>query len=62
MNLVVVGGFFGGSIGLHSNCVFMYNFETNNWVKLFPSNLTKSYTTGKIHAPTPRDGAGLARY
>jgi hypothetical protein len=58
---VVVGGFFGGQIGLHSNCVFMYNFDTNDWVKLFPSAYVEGNSSGNVHAPAPRDGAGLAR-
>lgn len=53
---LIFGGFFGGSIGLHSNYVFLYNFETNEWSKLFPPlNISDN-----LHAPTPREGAGIA--
>jgi hypothetical protein len=54
---LVFGGFFGGTIGLHSNYMFQYKFETNDWVKLFPpKDMVES-----LHAPAPRDGAGIAR-
>ena len=34
--LIVLCGFLGGTIGLHSNCVFAYNMDSNDWVKLYP--------------------------
>jgi hypothetical protein len=34
--LIILCGFFGGNIGLHSNCVFSYDLESNNWERLYP--------------------------
>lgn len=51
--LIIFGGFFGAKIGLHSNYLFSYQFQTNQWTKLFPQNETDLY------APAPRDGCGM---
>lgn len=48
---IIFGGFFGGSIGLHSNYVFIYDFDTNHWAK-----------HANEVAPTPRDGSDMACY
>jgi hypothetical protein len=36
--MIVLCGFLGGEIGLHSNYVFAYNMDNNEWVKMFPEN------------------------
>ena len=33
---VMFGGFFGGTVGLHSNYVYTYEFSSNNWVRIQP--------------------------
>ncbi|CAD8196965.1 unnamed protein product [Paramecium pentaurelia] len=50
-NWIVFGGFFGGTVGLHSNYVYKYEFASNTWQRIQPQNST---------APTPRDGSGIA--